>query len=115
MKQQNIEKNRLIIKTVENWSVDKINNSWEIIDVIENNDVELLEKAARDIIASNQINRLLTFPNYARLMVIGYLNWYEQLSMENIFFIEEQLYQTRDDYRLDDMDFKEVLRAIKRH
>jgi len=115
MKQQNIEENRLIIKTVETWSVNKINNNWKISDVIENNDVELLEKAASDLIVSNQINTLLTFPNYARLKVIESLNWYEQLSIENMDFVEEQLYQARDDYQLDDMDFQVMLRAIKHH
>jgi len=115
MKQNNLIENREIIIAVELWSTNEIYGKWAIMDTIENNDCELIEKAVSDILVSNQINQLLTFPNYARLNVIEILDWYDQLSMENVYFVEQQLHDARDDYQLDDMDFKVVLRSIKRH
>lgn len=115
MKQKNITENQAITRSVELWSVNEIYGKWTISDTIENNDRELVEKAVSDIIVSNQVNLLLTFPNYARLNVIETLDWYDQLSMENVYYVEQQLHEARDDYQLDDMDFEVVLRAIKRH
>ncbi|WDS54559.1 hypothetical protein [Vibrio aestuarianus] len=115
MKQKNIMENRAITRAVELWSVNEIYDKWIISDTIENNDRELVEKAVSDIIVSNQVNSLLSFPNYARLNVIETLDWYNQLSMENVYYVEQQLHEARDDYQLDDMDFEVVLRAIKRN
>lgn len=115
MKQNNIMENRAITRAVELWSVNEIYEKWTISDTIESNDDELIEKAVGDIIVSNQINVFLTFPSYARLSVIEILDWYEQLSMENVYYVEQQLYKARDDYQLDDMDFKVVFRAINSH
>lgn len=107
--------NRAITRAVELWSVNEIYGKWVISDTIENNDRELVEKAVSDIIVSNQVNSLLSFPNYARLNVIETLDWYDQLSMDNVYYIEQQLHLARDDYQIDDSDFEVVLRAIKRY
>lgn len=115
MKQNNIMENLAITRVVELWSVNEIYGKWTISDTIESNDDELIEKAVGDIIVSNQINVFLTFPSYVRLSVIETLDWYEQLSMENVYYVEQQLYKARDDYQLDDMDFKVVFRAINSH
>lgn len=115
MKQKNIMENRAITRAVELWSVNEIYGKWVISDTIENNDRELVEKAVSDIIVSNQVNSLLSFPNYARLNVIETLDWYDQLSMDNVYYIEQQLHLARDDYQIDDSDFEVVLRAIKRY
>lgn len=115
MKQKNLMENRAITRAVEIWSANEIYAKWVINGVIEGNDSELIEKAVTDIIVSNQINLLLTLPNYARLKVIETLDWYEQLSMENVFHVEQQLHEARDDYQLDDMDYKMVFREVKSH
>ncbi len=112
MKQNNLIENQAITRAVELWSVNEIYGKWTISDTIESNDDELIEKAVSDIIVSNQINVFLNFPSYARLSVIETLDWYEQLSMENVYYVEQELYKARDDYQLDDMDFKVVFRAI---
>lgn len=115
MKQKNVMENRAITRAVELWSVNEIYGKWAISETIESNDRELVEKVVSDIIVSNQVNLLLTFPNYARLNVIETLDWYDQLSMKNVYYVEQQLHEARDDYQLDYMDFKVVLRAIKCH
>jgi len=115
MKQQNLTENKAITIAVELWSANEIYRRWTICDTIETNDLGLIEKSVSDLIVSNQINILLTFPNYSRLSIIETLDWYEQLSMENVYFVEQQLHQSRDDYQLDDMDFQVMFRMIKRH
>lgn len=115
MKQKNIMENRAITRAVELWSVNEIYGKWIISDTIENNDRELVEKAVSDIIVSNQVNSLLSFPNYARLNVIETLDWYNQLSMENVYYVEQQLHEARDDYQIDDSDFEVMMRRVKRH
>jgi hypothetical protein len=115
MKQKNIMENQAITRAIELWSVNEIYGKWTISDTIENNDRELVEKAVSDIIVSNQVNSLLTFPNYARLCVIEMLDWYDQLSMDNVYYIEQQLHLARDDYQIDDSDFEVMMRMVKRH
>ncbi|MEZ9437968.1 hypothetical protein [Vibrio atlanticus] len=115
MRLNNLMESRAITKTVELWAVNEICEKWFFNESKDTNDFELVEKAVSDIIVSNQINVLLTFPNYTRLIIIETLNEYKQLSRENISYVEQQLHEARDDYQLDDMDFEVVLRAIKRH
>lgn len=115
IKQSNTLENKAITRAIETWSINEIYVHWLIPNSLESNDLELIEKATRDLVVSNQINVLLAFPNYKRLCVIETLDWYDQLSMDNIYYVELQLYLERDDYRIDDSDFEVMMRKIKRH
>ncbi|MDW2168159.1 hypothetical protein R7Z48_01835 [Vibrio sp. 1567] len=108
-------KNRAITKAIELWSTNEIYEKWQIEERIESNDLDLIEKAVRDLVVSNQINVLLAFPNYTRLCVIEALGWYDQLSMDNIYYVEQQLHLVRDDYQIDDSDFEVMMRRVNRH
>ncbi|HBB9946063.1 hypothetical protein JHS95_13175 [Vibrio parahaemolyticus] len=108
-------KNRAITKAIELWSTNEIYEKWQIEERIESNDLDLIEKAVRDLVVSNQINVLLAFPNYTRLCVIEALDWYDQLSMDNIYYVEQQLHLARDEYQIDDSDFEVMMRRVKRH
>ncbi|MDA0127328.1 hypothetical protein OH458_04505 [Vibrio sp. MarTm2] len=115
IKQSNAVENKAITRAIETWSIDEIYDQWQIPNSLESNDLELLGKAVRDLVVSNQINVLLTLPNYARLCVIETLDWYDQLSMDNVYYIEQQLHFERDDYQIDDSDFEVMMRRVKRN
>jgi len=115
IKQNNTVENKAITRAIETWSINEIYEQWQIEERIESNDLDLIEKTVRDLVVSNQINVLLVFPNYTRLCVIEALDWYDQLSMDNIYYVEQQLHLARDEYQIDDSDFEVMMRRVKRH
>ncbi len=115
IKQSNTLENKAITIAIETWSINEIYDQWQIPNSLESNDLELIGKTIRDLVASHQINVLQAFPNYKRLCVIETLDWYDQLSMDNIYYVEQQLHLARDDYQVDDSDFEVMMRKVKRH
>lgn len=62
IKQNNTIENKAITRAIETWSINEIYEQWQIAERIDDNDLELIEKAVRDLVVSNQINVLLAFP-----------------------------------------------------
>lgn len=74
IKQNNTIENKAITRAIETWSINEIYEQWQIAERIDDNDLELIEKAVRDLVVSNQINVLLAFPVNLHLNLIHHLH-----------------------------------------
>ncbi|BDX01730.1 hypothetical protein MACH16_04780 [Marinomonas pontica] len=86
------------ITKIEQWAIEEINSNWTIEFSVELKDDELLERVVRDFMATHPLGVFLAAPNYGRLLVIQILDFYDLLSVENIYFVESELKRDLDDY-----------------
>lgn len=86
------------IKNIELWALTETIDNWFIENTIKENDIELIEMAIRDLSATYPLSIFRILPNYARLLVIKMLDYFEVLSVDNIHYVENELRNNPDSY-----------------
>lgn len=77
------------------------------------NDIELIEMAIRDIVATYPLSMFRVWPNYSRLLVIKILDYFEVLSLDNIHYVENELRNAPDSYNNYDWFIEVTAREIR--
>jgi hypothetical protein len=101
------------IENIELWALTKITNNWFIENTIEENDIELVEMAIRDLSATYPLSIFRILPNYSRLLVIKMLDYFEVLSLDNIHYVENELRNDPDSYNNYDWFIEVTAREIR--
>jgi chorismate mutase len=86
------------IKNIELWALTETIDNWFIENAIEENDIELVGMAIRDIFATYPLSMFRILPNYSRLLVIKMLDYFEVLSLDNIHYVENELRNNPESY-----------------
>jgi chorismate mutase len=101
------------IKNIEQWALTETLDNWGIENTIEENDIELIEMAIRDIVATYPLSMFRVLPNYSRLLVIKMLDYFEVLSLDNIHYVENELRNDPDSYNYYDWFIEVTAREIR--
>ncbi|CAH6922394.1 conserved hypothetical protein [Vibrio chagasii] len=80
------------IQKIEQWSLNALHSQWlnkvdKSVEVKE----ETVERVVRDLGVTYPLEIFHLLPNYARLLVVEYLDWHGELSLQNLHRIEEEL------------------------
>ena len=102
------------IKYIEEWSLSKIINEYDIAEYIDG-DEHWLCNIIDDLYATYPASIFRTLPNYARLKVIVSLDWLGLLSMDNIHYVESELRNVEEAYENYDWYIIDTARKIKRN
>jgi hypothetical protein len=78
--------------TIEQWSLNALHNQWlwKVDQSCKANE-ETVERVVRDFGVTYPLEIFHLLPNYARLLVVESLDWHDELSLQNLYMIEDEL------------------------
>ncbi|PMH71545.1 hypothetical protein [Vibrio cyclitrophicus] len=78
--------------TIEQWSLNEFHNQWfNKVDQSGEAKEETVERVVRDLGVTYPLAIFHLLPNYARLLVVECLDWHDELSLQNLYMIEDEL------------------------